>query len=227
MIKLKDKGTPPNNFILLYTCFSLLLLSFFIFLVANSTIDSDRTKEAIGSLLGSFGLLKGGISNIGDQEKKKLGIALIPLSKESNVVRDLYEMVKLSKKDDSIVIEIKDGVINLKFVRNSIFKSNEIIISNEYVSVLSKLVYRIKELKNLDLQIVSLNSNDISLATSRGVAITNFMTSSDITSDSISCFSKLSDSNIELIIAARGLVSESNTLKENSIKKGDFIFEAK
>jgi len=52
----------------LYTCLVILLVAFFIMMVAYSTFDSERTRVAIGSLRGTFGVLGGGFSLIRGDE---------------------------------------------------------------------------------------------------------------------------------------------------------------
>lgn len=49
-----------DSFSLLFVALNLILLSFFILLTALSQQDQVRTRKAIGSLLGAFGILEGG-----------------------------------------------------------------------------------------------------------------------------------------------------------------------
>lgn len=50
-----------DTFTTLYAALMILLLAFFILLNSMATVDEDHLKEALGSLLGSFGVLPGGL----------------------------------------------------------------------------------------------------------------------------------------------------------------------
>jgi hypothetical protein len=51
---------PRNTLIMLYCSLFLILLTFFVVLASMSIVDSKRQRLAIGSILGSFGVLPGG-----------------------------------------------------------------------------------------------------------------------------------------------------------------------
>lgn len=51
---------PRNNTILLYGSLFLIILTFFVALSAISILDNKRTRLAMGSIAGSFGVLQGG-----------------------------------------------------------------------------------------------------------------------------------------------------------------------
>ena len=61
MARNKKKGDGgSNSFIVLFTSLSVILLAFFILLNSMATIDSERVRKALGSLVGGFGILPGG-----------------------------------------------------------------------------------------------------------------------------------------------------------------------
>jgi len=58
--KKHEEEDKVDSFAMLFVALNLILLSFFILLTALSQQDQERTRKAIGSLLGAFGILEGG-----------------------------------------------------------------------------------------------------------------------------------------------------------------------
>jgi len=60
--KTKDKeAAAKDGNVILFTALSMILLAFFIVLNSIATLDQNRKLEALGSLVGSFGILPGGV----------------------------------------------------------------------------------------------------------------------------------------------------------------------
>lgn len=63
--KKKKKAPEPDSggadFMTLFTALSVILLAFFILLTTMAVIDDDKSRKALGSLRGSFGILPGGL----------------------------------------------------------------------------------------------------------------------------------------------------------------------
>ncbi|MBI3090200.1 MAG: OmpA family protein [Candidatus Tectomicrobia bacterium] len=59
--KAKQEAQQAGSFVVLMTALATLLLAFFILLNSISVKDDNRQRLAIGSLLGSFGILPGGV----------------------------------------------------------------------------------------------------------------------------------------------------------------------
>jgi chemotaxis protein MotB len=55
----EERKAEADTFMMMFVTLSLLLLAFFILLNSMSVIDSERKRAALGSLLGSFGILPG------------------------------------------------------------------------------------------------------------------------------------------------------------------------
>jgi len=95
----------------------LILLTFFILLNSMAVIDEHKTRQAIGSLLGSFGSLLGGLSPL------KTGDSLMPPSapivEEKLEISDLlsimdqkmYSDVKIESREDRAVITINEKLL--------------------------------------------------------------------------------------------------------------------
>ncbi|MCP4606241.1 MAG: OmpA family protein [Proteobacteria bacterium] len=76
MGKKKKKGSDDDvgdgGFMMMFVTLSLILLAFFILLNSMAVINADRKKAALGSLLGSFGLMSGSGST-GQGKEGKMG----------------------------------------------------------------------------------------------------------------------------------------------------------
>ena len=67
----RESGTGLNMGLIMTISLFLILLTFFILLNSIAVVDERRTRVAIGSLLGAFGIFKGGMSPIGVGELAK------------------------------------------------------------------------------------------------------------------------------------------------------------
>ncbi len=223
--KLNDEEN-KSNFPLLYTCLSLLLLCFFIFLVSNSVTDPNRKKVAIGSLIGSFGFFKNGIVIYGDAEKKEIGFSLVPISHDKNLLQDLIDITKLYKRENIMLLEVEGNKINIKFRKNTIFRNNSLSLNRTYTPILQRIINRISQLKKISLNIYSYNNNPY-ISSYRVYNLAKFFVSkSNITFRQVSGYGNLNDSNYNIKIALSG-VSKTKKASNNQIKYGDFIFRVK
>lgn len=86
---------------MMFVTLSLLLLAFFILLNSMSTIDNTKKRVALGSLLGSFGLMPGADST--DNSKKQT------IKKSSMISGEgLYQMFKEVKRELELIMSIND-----------------------------------------------------------------------------------------------------------------------
>jgi chemotaxis protein MotB len=88
-----------DSFRLMFVTLSMILLAFFILLNSMSTIDESKTKAALGSLLGSFGLLPG--ANSVEQESENL-------QRSKNLVKNNSAM-NMFKKVERLIKELMAG----------------------------------------------------------------------------------------------------------------------
>ena len=215
-----------SNFPILYTCLSLLLLCFFIFLVSNSVTDPNRKKVAIGSLIGSFGFFKDGISVIGNSKDKEIGFAFIPLSKDQHLLQDLVYMTKLYKKEQIIKLEVKGNNINIKFRKNTLFGKDSVNLKPGFIPTLQRVINRIARLKNISLKIYCYDSNPYT-ASYRVYNLAKFFTEkSSIDFKQISGFGTIGNRVYDINIVLSG-VAKVSKVTGTQIKYGDFIFQVK
>jgi len=81
-IKKIEENINTSAWLVLFTNLMILLLAFFIVLVAMGNVDSKKKRLALNSLFGSFGFHPGGRSAIGKSSGTDITIAGPPLSKQ-------------------------------------------------------------------------------------------------------------------------------------------------
>jgi len=70
--RMEDRKGESDTFMMMFVTLSLLLLAFFILLNSMSVIDSERKRAALGSLMGSFGILPGS-GGMDTEDEARLG----------------------------------------------------------------------------------------------------------------------------------------------------------
>ena len=147
MAKKKKQADPPekDTFMMLFVTLSLILLAFFILLNSMAVMDTRKKRLALGSLLGSFGIMPGAESADNNKEKS--------IKKESLVAGDgLYKMFKEIKKeiqmilstdksnggDASVSYDEKTGEIKILLAERLLFPAGEAVVSIRLFSLLSK-----------------------------------------------------------------------------------------
>ncbi len=132
----------------------MLILAFFIVLYSMSVPSPDNKKAALGSLIGSLGILPGGTSPM-QSEKKQLNLAPGFLSTEKiglAFVLNKFEQFVLEKRDNSYIrTMISQGGIAVFIENKKLFKPGSAVIKKEAIDLLVQLG---KLLKQLDGEVV-------------------------------------------------------------------------
>jgi chemotaxis protein MotB len=126
MARKKQIQDPPDssgNWLTTFCDLTTLLLTFFVLLLTMSTIDEQRKRVALHSLVGAFGFLTGGRSPIGKEMGSdisepseplvKNNVVKLDLLKEITMKNDLDLDVDLSRKDEKFVITLSQNVLFL------------------------------------------------------------------------------------------------------------------
>lgn len=83
----------------MFTSLMIILLAFFIMLSSQSVIDEKRQREALGSLIGSFGIIPGGLSALGGEDKN-LSPPTTPLDQIKSDIANMQDVIAHASLDD-------------------------------------------------------------------------------------------------------------------------------
>ena len=83
---IEDEEVKGNPSVVLFLALMIILLAFFIMLNSIAVRDEKRTIKALGSLIGSFGILPGGVSPLGGKARATATVLAAPFTR---VERDL------------------------------------------------------------------------------------------------------------------------------------------
>ncbi len=87
--KREDEAPPVNTTMICFTALMILLLAFFIVLNSMSVRDERRYIRALGSLIGKFGILPGGVSALSSSARGSGTMLAAPITP---VERDIIEI---------------------------------------------------------------------------------------------------------------------------------------
>ncbi len=131
---------------MMFVTLSLILLAFFILLNSMAVIDNEKKKAALGSLLGSFGLMPGASSaEQGDkgttsQDSIIGGEGMLKMFENT---RKAMEMLRASygftEKDASIELDEKTGDIKLVLSDQLVFPAGEAVVSFKVFPILDHI----------------------------------------------------------------------------------------
>ena len=220
-----------SNFSILYTCLSIIILTFFVFLTVNSTISPERKKIAIGSLIGSFGLLKTSFSPLSTEHTKEFGTKLINIGKSKDITKAVKEIISKSYLESYVtVINKKEGLL-IKTRGKIAFVKGSAKINKTYKVFLNRIYNFFSDAKNLKIKIIAYPDNFLTpefiskwdLSIHRAFNIADFFIKRGIDINSISAYGngvvQLDGTKLKLIISGRKFIYK-NTLKNKIDVKG-------
>ena len=154
-----SKKENKNNFLLLYTCLSIIILSFFVFLTVNSTVSEDKKKKAIGSLIGSFGLLKSNVSPLYVKKNREIGLSLINLGKSQNVYNTIMQIIKNAKLEKYVFLKRINGMLLLKSRGKIAFQRGSDKFNPAFKILLNRIYNYLSDVQNLKIKIIAYPDN--------------------------------------------------------------------
>lgn len=129
-----DAGSDPS--VVLFTALGLILVAFFIMLNNLATIDSARSRAAIDSLIGTFGVLPGfRADGAGALPRQRVDDA----EQEISVIEQLSDMLHQHQITGAYVEVRDDGRVVIRFDQELLFESSGSRISPRYFPVLDDL----------------------------------------------------------------------------------------
>ncbi len=217
-----------NNFPLLYTCLSIIILTFFVFLTSHSVITPEKKKIAISSLSGSFGSLKRNMYPIYNKKEIPIGVGVINLAESKKVYNKLNELIKKSKLEKFVYIKKVKGNILIKTTGMVAFKKGSDKFNKSYLVLLNRIYNYISNAYNLKIKIIAYPDNFLTsefisksdLAQHRAIAAAKFFIKRGISADKILAYGipEVSKNNTKLEI----YISGQKYLKKKIKKKIEF-----
>ncbi len=116
----EEEGIKTNAWITTYTDLMTLLLTFFVLLISISTIDTERKREALNSLIGAFGFKPGGQSVLGQEKGMNITLGSAPMVKEEVDLARLQNIafkngldadVRIIRQKEKIVVSLENRVL--------------------------------------------------------------------------------------------------------------------
>lgn len=140
-----DENQTNGAVLILTVSLNLILLVFFVYINSIGANDQSKVKKALGSLVGTFGALPGGLSITPGKELLIPGAPLI--SQENSPVDIVQRFRELIKEEDieeevDIYIEGRDLVINL--ANRVLFDSGSVELHGDAIGLLERMSPLIK-----------------------------------------------------------------------------------
>jgi len=129
-----------NGFDVMFVSLGLILLAFFIALNAMAVLDDSKTREAIGSLTGEFGMLPDGIG-VHDEGSFVSAPENVDLDQEVLVFQDFAHFLEsedMSNDEVEVVVD-EDGRRRIRFSEHVLYSSGSMSFSPKVMPVLDRL----------------------------------------------------------------------------------------
>ena len=139
---------PAGSFMMMFVTLSLILLAFFILLNSLAVLDNEKKRLAMGSLLGSFGIMPGSDST--DESKEQniksaelfQGEGLHQLFKE---IRKEIDLILTQQKIDAgatgVTFDKETGEIKIILAEKLLFPAGEAVVSLTLFPLLDKTAH--------------------------------------------------------------------------------------
>lgn len=228
-LKKEDDEKVKNNFSILYTCLSIIILTFFIFLTVNSTPSQEKKKIAIGSLIGSFGLLKTSLNPV-NYGKKNLGYNLINIGKNKNIASAIQKIIERAKYEKYVFIKSYNGRLLLQTKGNVAFIKGTDRFTQSYYILLNRIYNYLSAIPSLKIEIIAYPDNNFSkdfiskwdLAAHRAYKVVSFFKKRGVNLNNIVAYGKgvvqKDGKKIEIFFSGRNRIFKKNVVENISIQ---------
>ncbi len=143
-----------DSTIMLFVSLSVILLSFFVVINSIATVDAAKAREAIGSLLGSFGVMPGGIRpSIGDEpllSASPITPGSITSKSDDVAMKKLIKYVNNGHLDNEVQFNIEKETFSITISDQILFSPGEIEISPSAAPLLDHIA-----------KLISITANDV------------------------------------------------------------------
>ncbi|RLB57451.1 MAG: hypothetical protein DRI34_07645 [Deltaproteobacteria bacterium] len=116
-----DEEGGDNTFVVMFTALMMILLAFFILLSTLAHIDQRRKRLALGSLMGSFGILPGGVGMDREGEYSLNTNPIMPGVRREAFMRALGSLFSGETAGGKVDISMRRGRVVLSFRSDILF----------------------------------------------------------------------------------------------------------
>ncbi len=180
---------PRNTLIMLYCSLFLILLTFFVVLASMSIVDSKRQRLAIGSILGSFGVLPGGRSPFSSEDARNLLPQSPPVQGGPMSLKDIQDTMNNTGAVSSIAVSEGTLGVTITIKSSILFEGETDGFSRESTRVLSAVARILNRIDNpvvitghtdsIPVETPPFNSN-WGLSAARALAVLAFLEQRDV-----------------------------------------------
>ncbi len=143
----EEEESGGASFTVGFTALIILLLAFFILLSSMSVYDKKRSKEALGSVFGAFGIMPSGIGPLGGE---RLRTKEAPLLEESfqRSWRNFRDYIKKRKLEHLVAVSGSRKVFRISLASRLLFDSGETSLRPSSLEFLKTVRYLIVDSRN-------------------------------------------------------------------------------
>ncbi len=143
--KKKEAVQDTNRWMTTYTDLMILLLTFFVLLLSLSTIEEEKKRVALNSLIGAFGFKPGGQAILGEPKGLNITMGTAPVKKEKIEWEKLRNIrFKNGLESDVTIIKERDRLV-LTLNNRILFQPQSSNIEPASVKFLSDLADFVKD----------------------------------------------------------------------------------
>jgi len=136
-----------NGFDVMFVSLGLILLAFFIALNAMAVIDEKKKRDALGSLMGEFGMMPAGIG-VHDEGAYVSAPENVNLDQEVQHFQDFVRFLEAEELDDEdveVVVD-DDGRRRIRFSEQLLYAAGSMTFNPKVIPVLDRLGLILKKL---------------------------------------------------------------------------------
>lgn len=119
MVRHDDEQRKADVTVMMFTSLNILVLTFFIYLIAISVIDKQKHKGALGSVMGAFNIVSPAIAGgkgaggekAGFSVKKQFVKTREDILKEMAASRGISDKIEIVKKGEDLVIRMQQSAL--------------------------------------------------------------------------------------------------------------------
>ncbi|MFQ6112056.1 MAG: flagellar motor protein MotB, partial [Nitrospinota bacterium] len=143
----EEEGSSGASFTVGFTALSILLLAFFILLSSMSSYDKKRSEEALGSVLGAFGIMPSGVGPLGGERLRGKEAPLLEESFQRSW-RNFRDYIRKRRLEHLVEVSGSRKVFRISLAERLLFDSGEAKLRPSSLELLETVRYLIADSRN-------------------------------------------------------------------------------